>query len=151
MLFFAVDVVDDVAVHLRTGVGYGADETVHLIFEGLAVIGLGYGAWLLHGYVAFLRRQSERNEQTIASLQGSFERVLAEKFDAWNLTAAEKDVTLLIIKGLSVNDIAGARQTAPGTVKAQSSSIFRKIGVSSRTELMSQVLDEFIDVSNVQT
>jgi DNA-binding CsgD family transcriptional regulator len=149
MAFFAGDVVWDVAEHLRDGVGYGAEESVHLFFETLAVLGLGYGAWLLRGYVALLRRQSAADEQTIASLRGSFERVLMEKFDAWKLTAAERDVTLLIIKGLSVADIAQARHTAPGTVKAQSSSIFRKIGVSSRTELMSQVLDEFIDVSTI--
>ncbi|MBO6559520.1 MAG: response regulator transcription factor [Nisaea sp.] len=151
MLFFAFDVVWDLREHLGEGSGYGTGESVHLAFEILAVVGLGYGAWLLRGYVVFLRRETDRNQQTIASLRGSFEQVLSEKFDGWNLTPAEKDVTLLIIKGLSINDIAGARNTAPGTVKAQSSSIFRKIGVSSRTELMSSVLDEFIDVANVET
>ncbi|WPZ37026.1 LuxR C-terminal-related transcriptional regulator [Thalassobaculum sp. OXR-137] len=150
MAFFAGDVIWDVAEHLRDGVGYGAEESVHLLFETLAVLGLGYGAWLLRGYVALLRRQSAASAQTIASLRGSFELVLVQKFDDWKLTAAERDVTLLIIKGLSVAEIAQARQTAPGTVKAQSSSIFRKIGVSSRTDLMSHVLEEFIDASSLQ-
>lgn len=149
MAFFAGDVVLDVVEHAQDGVGYDAEETVHLIFETLAVLGLGYGAWLLRRYVSFLRWQSIHDEQTIASLRGSFERVLIEKFETWKLTPAERDVTLLIVKGLSIAEIAEARKTAPGTVKAQSSSIFRKIGVSSRTELMSQVLDEFIDVSSV--
>lgn len=151
MLFFAGDAFWDLTSHLGDGHGYDIWESVHLVFEVLAAIGLGYGAWLLRGYVAFLRRKTVRNERTIASLRGSFERVLAEKFEAWKLTAAEKDVALLIIKGLSVAEIAAARNTAAGTVKAQSSAIFRKIGVSSRTDLMSNVLDEFIDVANVET
>lgn len=149
MLFFAGDVIWDLWSHLDDGSGYDVSESVHLVFEGLAALGLGYGAWLLRGYLIFLRRRTVRDERTIASLRGSFERVLAEKFDAWKLTSAEKDVALLIVKGLSVAEIAEARGTAPGTVKAQSSAIFRKVGVSSRTELMSNMLDEFIDVSSV--
>lgn len=149
MAFFAGDLVLDVAEHLSDGVGYDAEESVHLLFETLAVLGLGYGAWLLRGYLALLRLRRTEDAQTIATLRGSFEKVLVGKFDEWKLTVAERDVTLLIIKGLSVAEIAEARQTAPGTVKAQSSSIFRKLGVSSRTELMSHVLEEFIDVSNI--
>ena len=80
-------------------------------------------------------------------LRGNFDEVLRDKFKEWSLTAAERDVTLLIIRGLSVADIAAARNTAQGTIKAQSTSIFRKIGVGSKTELMSVIIDEFLDTS----
>ena len=80
-------------------------------------------------------------------LRGNFDEVLRDKFKEWSLTAAERDVTLLIIRGLSVADIAAARNTAQGTIKAQSTSIFRKIGVGFKTELMSVIIDEFLDTS----
>ena len=84
-------------------------------------------------------------------LRGNFDEVLRNKFEEWGLTAAERDVTLLIIRGLSIAEIAAARKTAHGTIKAQSTSIFRKIGVGSKNELMSTIIDEFLDAESVST
>ena len=42
--------------------------------------------------------------------------LLAESFDEWGLTRAERDVALFLIKGMSMTEIAGLR----GTVRAQS-------------------------------
>jgi DNA-binding NarL/FixJ family response regulator len=149
MLFFAIDVLIDIQEHFAKGHTYTGGEAVHLVFELAAVVALGYGAWTMRTYVLFLRKQGVRDHQTIALLQGRFESVLQDRFEDWALTAAERDVTNLIIKGLSVADIAAARNTAPGTVKAQSTALFRKIGVSSKAELMSTILDEFLDTSEV--
>ena len=68
------------------------------------------------------------------------------KFDEWNLTSAERDIAMYMLKGLSIAEIAAARSTAEGTVKAQTSNIFRKTDVASRMELMSLFMDEFLDV-----
>lgn len=59
----------------------------------------------------------------------------------------ERNIAMYMLKGLSISEIATARATAEGTIKAQSSSIFRKTGVNSRTELMSLFMDEFLDVA----
>lgn len=145
MVFFGLDVVADLAQHGFGGQPYATGEFVHLIFEIMAVIGLGYGAITLRSYLHLLQAEAERTQQTIQMLRGNFDEVLHAKFDDWGLTAAERDVTLLIVRGLSVAEIAEARNTAPGTIKAQSTSIFRKIGVGSKTELMSVIIDEFLD------
>ena len=79
-------------------------------------------------------------------LRGEMDNFVRGKFDDWTLRPAERDIAMYILKGLSVADIATARATAEGTVKAQTSNIFRKTGVSSRTELMSLFMDEFLDV-----
>ena len=51
------------------------------------------------------------------------------------LTAAELAITELILQGLTTAQIAAARRAASATISAQLQSIYRKLGVSSRTEL----------------
>lgn len=145
MTFFSFDVVADFVEHRVEGTPYTAVELLHVVFETLAAIGLGYAAITLRAYLGLLQADAERSRETIHMLRGNFDEVLRDKFTDWELTTAERDVTLLIIRGLSVADIAAARNTAQGTIKAQSTSIFRKIGVRSKTELMSTIIDEFLD------
>ena len=68
-----------------------------------------------------------------------------ERFNAWGLTPAERDVALFAIKGLSTAEIAGLRGTSEGTVKAQSNAIYRKAGVSSRSQLLSLFIEDLLD------
>ena len=150
MAFFGFDVVADVLEHFLGNRAYVSGELVHLIFEILAVIGLGYAAATLRQYLRLLQAQAASSRETIHMLRGHFDVVLRHKFEEWGLTTAERDVTLLIIRGLSVSEISAARNTAQGTIKAQSTSIFRKIGVGSKTELMSLIIDEFLDSSGTQ-
>ena len=53
-------------------------------------------------------------------------------------------MALFTIKGLSIQEIAGLRNTSEGTVKAQSNAIYRKSGVSGRTQLLSLFLDDLL-------
>ena len=56
------------------------------------------------------------------------------------LTHRESEIFHLIAKGLSNRDIAEATGTSERTVKAHISSIFRKLEVSSRAELLSKLI-----------
>lgn len=145
MVFFSFDILADIFDHFALKKPYNAWELVHLIFEIVAVVGLGFGALTLRGRLVGLRSYAERAAETIEVMRGHFEEVLEMNFSKWGLTKAERDITLLIVRGLTVAQIAEARSTAQGTIKAQSTSIFRKIGVSSKTELLSLIIDEFID------
>lgn len=142
--FFGFDVVFEFGSHLVSGISYSPGELVHLVFEVIAVFGLGYAITILWAYLRLLQVEAERSQETIHMLRGNFDDVLLTKFNDWGLTTAERDVTLLIMRGLSVAEIAAARNTAQGTIKAQSTSVFRKVGVKSKTDLMSLIIDEFI-------
>ena len=50
----------------------------------------------------------------------------------WQLTTSEKDVGWLLLKGLSLKEIAAIRQTMEKTVRQQASSIYKKAGLSGR-------------------
>lgn len=58
----------------------------------------------------------------------------------YGLTPAEADVCGWIVQGLSVNDIAEARNTTPTTAKNQVAAILAKIGVGRRAELIRLVI-----------
>lgn len=88
-----------------------------------------------------------QNRELSAQLKvasGAFSELLEESFTEWKLTPSERDVALLAIKGLSISEIAGLRQTKEGTIKAQSNSIYRKAGVSGRTQLLSHFIEELM-------
>lgn len=145
MGFFVWDIGVDVVEHLISGKAYTPGTLLHTGFELLAVGGLGYGIYSAWMFQRLLSQQAEGQAQTISLLRGSFDKVIHRKFDDWALTPAERDVTIYILKGLSGADIATARSVSLGTTKNQITAIFRKIGVGSRTELMSLFMDEFLD------
>lgn len=109
-----------------------------------ASIGLVLG--LVVGGLMVIRALKDRNsaEERLRRASGAFADLLQEKFAEWGLTASEKDVALFAIKGMSTADIAGLRSTSEGTVKAQTNAIYRKAGVSGRSQLLSLFIDELM-------
>ena len=116
-------------------------ELIELGAVGSLMIGVGMG-------IVALRRSEARvadAEARLRAASGAFMDMLEERFAAWGLTPAEKDVALFAIKGLSTPDIAAVRQTSEGTVKAQTNAIYRKAGVSGRPQLLSLFIEELMD------
>jgi len=145
MAFMAFDILEELADTLGWNIPSYLDNPMFEVLEIASVLGLGLVVARLSWYLRALRYAHSEHTETISLLRGQFGEVLEAKFTAWRLTRAERDVTMLILKGLSVADIAAARNTAPGTIKAQSTSIFRKVGVGSKSELLSLIIDEFLD------
>lgn len=117
---------------------------VHEITEIAAALGLILGIGL--GAMA-LRRSLRRTREAEAKLRaasGAFMDLLDERFAAWALTPAERDVALFAIKGLSIAETARLRQTSEGTVKAQTAAIYRKAGVTGRPQLLSLFIEDLM-------
>jgi DNA-binding CsgD family transcriptional regulator len=104
------------------------------------LLGVGFG-WFT------LRRMMARNavvEDQLRLASGAFMEVLEERFCRWELTPAERDVALFALKGMSTQEIAGLREVSEGTIKAQTNAIYRKAGVSGRTQLLSLFVDDLM-------
>jgi DNA-binding CsgD family transcriptional regulator len=82
----------------------------------------------------------KRTKSYAEGLAGEIDRQLA----LWDLTQAEKDITLLMLKGLSNRDIAEIRETSEHTIKQQSSAVYRKSGLGSRAELGAFFLEDLL-------
>ena len=113
-------------------------------------IELGAALGLLIGVVLgvlLLRRTLVRNglvEGQLRAASGAFMDLLEDRFRDWQLTPAERDVALFAIKGMSLSEIAVLRGVSEGTVKAQTNAIYRKAGVSGRTQLLSLFIDDLM-------
>ncbi len=114
------------------------------VIEIGAAIGLLLG--LVMGTVVLFRslRRQRHAEGQLRLASGAFMELLEEQFDNWGLTPSERDVALFAIKGLSTQEIAAARNTSEGTVKAQTNAIYRKAGVSGRPQLLSLFIDDLM-------
>ncbi len=119
-------------------------EKLHAGVELVAVFALALGAGLILRETFRLMQRNTRIERELGVATGAFQTVIEQHFDDWGLTTAERDVALLSIKGVSISDIARMRETREGTIKAQSTAIYRKVGVSNRAELVSVMVEELI-------
>jgi DNA-binding NarL/FixJ family response regulator len=75
---------------------------------------------------------------------GHLAEVIQGFFEDWNLTKAEKDVALMILKGLDNDAIALVRNTASGTVRAQATNIYTKSSTDGRAQFISLFVEELL-------
>ena len=66
------------------------------------------------------------------------------QFDRWQLTAAEREVALLLLKGLSHREIAALRDTSERTIRQQSQAIYAKSNLSGRAALSAFFLEDLL-------
>ena len=76
--------------------------------------------------------------------RGHLAEVMDEFFANWRLTAAERDVAIMILKGLDNDTIARLRNTAGGTVRAQATSIYAKSATAGRAQFISLFMEELM-------
>lgn len=81
--------------------------------------------------------------QAAVHLQGLGETI-NEQFDAWGLSTAEKQVALLLLKGLSLREIAAARGVSERTVRQQATRLYDKASLRGRAELSAFFLEDLM-------
>lgn len=117
---------------------------VHELVEIGAAVGLLIGTALSFVVLRRSLRRTQRAEAKLRAASGAFMELLEDRFGAWNLTPAERDVALFAIKGMSTPEIARLRGTSEGTVKAQTAAIYRKAGVTGRPQLLSVFIEDLM-------
>jgi len=66
------------------------------------------------------------------------------QFERWQLTTAEREVALLLLKGLSHKEIAVLRDTSERTIRQQAQSIYGKSNLSGRAALSAFFLEDML-------
>jgi len=145
----AVDVVGD----LRQGTSQS-----HLVFEvaAMAIAVAGVAFLLLRLRVAqkehrrlgkdlsLARAEAARWRSEAHELLAGLGAAVSQQFDRWALTAAEQEVGLLLLKGLSHKEVASVRSTSERTVRQQALSIYRKAGLGGRAELAAFFFEDLL-------
>lgn len=130
----------------------------HVIFETLMIAGallmattFWLGWWRSSRAAASLAdrleaQSAERDrwrERARQALEGLGEAV-AEQFSAWRLTAAEREVALLLLRGLGHKQIAAATGRSERTVRQHASVVYEKSGLGGRAELSAWFLRDLM-------
>jgi DNA-binding CsgD family transcriptional regulator len=92
--------------------------------------------------VARVQGQRWRSEARVL-LNGLGDAIDAQ-FSRWNLTEAEREVALLLLKGLSLKEVATVRATNERTVRSQARALYAKAGLSGRAALSAFFLEDLL-------
>lgn len=135
-VFFFSDVVSD---YLEDSTA--AASRLHLYVETAAAVSLFAAIAVEARLLVWLLRRKAHLEQAASVASQALHDVIEAHCDRWRLTPAERDITLFLVKGLSIAEIAQARGNAEGTVKSHLNAIYRKSGTSGRGDLLSLLID----------
>ncbi|MBL1436690.1 MAG: helix-turn-helix transcriptional regulator [Rhodobacteraceae bacterium] len=122
----------------KVAVSWEYRETVQIVTIFGMLLGAFLGIVVLKGIGKSLREVDDR----MLAASGQFHKLMTRRFEDWGLSPSEKDVAVFALKGLSNSQIAEARGKSVGTIKAQCNAIYQKAGVSSRTQLLSNFIEE---------
>lgn len=135
---------------------------VHFVIEGsIAFVALISALFIISGI--FAKKNKLEAELLIANSSIDFTRAEAElwrqkaklfidglsseisaKLDEWGLSDSEKEIAFMLLKGLSLREIADARGTNEKTTRAQATSIYQKSGLSGRADLSAFFLEDLL-------
>lgn len=137
-------------------------RSAHVLFEvALMLTSLGFAIYLWRGWVRasrsldevrrdLLSRQAalrlERDawrEQAQGALANLSEAINAQ-FDKWGLTATEREIALLLLKGHGHKQAAALTGRSERTVRQHAVSVYHKAGLSGRAELAAFFLGDLL-------
>lgn len=90
------------------------------------------------------RADLDRARSEADALRAGLGTALDEQFERWGLTSAQREVALLVLKGLSYKEVAELRTTAEHTVRNQALAIFRKAGLAGRAEMAAFFIEDLL-------
>jgi DNA-binding CsgD family transcriptional regulator len=145
----AVDVFSD----SQTGA-----EPLHLSVELLVMVLAAAGVVFLWRGLQSAERKAARLDQQLEAARLEADRYRKEaaealrglgeaidaQFERWALTPAEREVGLLMLKGLSHREVAEARSIGEATVRQQAQALYRKSGLRNRSDLSAFFLEDLL-------
>jgi DNA-binding CsgD family transcriptional regulator len=91
-----------------------------------------------------LQAEAEKWKQVSRKYVKGLSIEIENQLNRWDLTEAEKEVSFLLLKGLSNKKIAEVRGTSTQTVRSQTNAIYAKSGLSGRSELSAFFLEDLL-------
>jgi DNA-binding CsgD family transcriptional regulator len=126
-----------------------------MLFALLSLLGLFVLTWklrtkerdlaLLYDEMTQVKSTLSQHQAQAARLMGELSAIIHAQFEEWKLSDAEKEVALLLLKGLSLEEIAQLRGRAEKTVRQQASAIYSKAGgLSGRHALSAYFFEDLL-------
>jgi DNA-binding CsgD family transcriptional regulator len=98
----------------------------------------------LEADLSLSRAEAARWRNEARDLIAGLGAAIDQQLDRWGLSPAEKDVAILLLKGLSHKDIGEVRGVAEATVRQQARAMYRKAGLAGRADLAAFFLEDLL-------
>jgi DNA-binding CsgD family transcriptional regulator len=90
------------------------------------------------------RREAEKFRADAREALQGLGAAIDKQFSRWALTPAEREVGLLLLKGLSHRETAEMRNTTEVTVRQQALTLYRKAGLRNRSDPSAFFLEDLL-------
>ena len=90
------------------------------------------------------RQEAKRWRDEAAEILAGLAKAIDGQFTRWSLTPAEREVALLLLKGLSHKEIGIVRSVGEATVRQQARTLYQKAGVAGRHDLSAFFLEDLL-------
>lgn len=137
-VYFIEDIYSDYVLE-------GSDIT-HVLIEAAIFIAVLLALWSEMRSAFRLSVVLSKSERMNRLLRRHFHEIIRDEFIDWRLTPAEQETALLLIKGLSMQEIAAIRGVKEKSVRQQSTGIYTKAKVSNRYELSASLIEDLLAV-----
>ena len=130
----------------------------HLLIEGSIAIASLFGVFYVLRDSILLKHRLDKEIKNFSNFKKEAElwkiesrkyldglsKAIDNQLTNWKLTTAEKEVAFLLLKGMSLKEIAEIRKTAEKTARVQSMAIYAKSGLAGRSELSAFFLEDLL-------
>ncbi len=139
------------------GEGYGFDDP-HLLYEtiiSLLTVAAAYIVWkeikdeyantkILKKSIQRLDKDNLNYTKQIKILKHELFQVVVTQLKEWSLSKSEQEVAILLLKGLSLEEIGQIRNTKEKTIRQQASAIYKKSNLKGRHELSAFFFEDLL-------
>jgi DNA-binding NarL/FixJ family response regulator len=130
--------------HIATEVILVVLATIGMLSIGLRYILSKQENYKMRQDLAAVRSDLKKYKEDTIHLHEGLSQKIDEQLEAWGLSSAEKEIALLLLKGLTVKEVAQVRGTSDRTISQQVSSIYEKSGLHTRSELSAYFLEDLL-------
>lgn len=91
-----------------------------------------------------IEEENRQNKEKLAEKVNGLSKHIEHEFAKWSLTETEKEIALMLLKGLTFKEIAEVRSKSERTVRQQAGAIYAKSSLSNRSDLAAYFLEDFM-------
>ncbi len=151
---FSLHVVYDELIEIRNN-----EESITQASLEILLVIMSFGAMIYFTYFIFkqgknqkeleanlikVKQQLESSNIRLRDGKKEYQEVIQWQFKEWGLSPSEKEVALLMLKGLSIKEVSQARSTQEKTVRKQASAIYEKSNLGGRHELSAWFFEDLL-------
>lgn len=145
-------------IDVMTGIDTGCSWRHAVLEVGLIILGLIISFYYLRKLSRKLntkantlaesahiaQKQASELKKELKNIMEGLSRRIDDQLAIWGLTTTERQVAFMLLKGLSLKDIASIRGSTEKTIRQHSSAIYRKSKLGGRAELSGYFLEDLL-------